>query len=66
MKKANERSIKLADGFYIEVRNRGSVEKGIKIRTENKQEMEGSIRQYERSRKEVIILGEYKNESWHK
>jgi len=57
-------SIKMMDGFYIEVRNRGSNEKGIKIRSESKLDMEDNIRQYERSRKHVIVLGEYKNELW--
>jgi type IV secretory pathway ATPase VirB11/archaellum biosynthesis ATPase len=54
----------MMDGFYIEVRNRGSNEKGIKIRSESKIDMEDNIRQYERSRKHVIVLGEYKNELW--
>lgn len=57
-------SIKMMDGFYIEVRNRGSNEKGIKIRSESKLAMEDNIRQYERSRKHVIVLGEYKDELW--
>ena len=58
------RPAKLMDGFYIEVRNKGSKEKGVKIRSENRAAMEGIIRQYEKNRKEVVILGEYKNETW--
>jgi hypothetical protein len=55
---------KMMDGFYIEVRNRGSNESGIKIRSESKLDMENNVRQYEKGRKEVIVLGEYKNEVW--
>jgi len=58
------RPAKLMDGFYIEVRNKGSKEKGVKIRSENRAAMEGTIRQYEKNKKEVVILGEYKNETW--
>ncbi len=49
----------LRDGFYIEVRNRGS-KTGIKIRRDNKKQMEFAIKGYERL-KDVIVLGEYKN-----
>ena len=55
---------KMMDGFYIEVRNRGSNERGIKIRSETKLAMEDNIRQYQKGYKEVIVLGEYKNEVW--
>jgi len=55
---------KLMDGFYIEVRNKGSVSKGIKIRSTNKDQMEMTIKQYKNSGKEVIVLGEYKDEVW--
>jgi len=55
---------KLMDGFYIEVRNKGSVSKGIKIRSTNKEAMEVTIKQYKNSGKEVIVLGEYKDEVW--
>ena len=58
------RPAKLMDGFYIEVRNKGSVSKGIKIRSTNKEAMEVTIKQYKNSGKEVIILGEYKDEVW--
>jgi len=49
----------LRDGFYIEVRNRGS-KTGIKIRRDNKKQMEFAIKEYERL-KDVIVLGEYKD-----
>ena len=58
------RPAKLMDGFYIEVRNRGSKDKGVKIRSINKAEMEDTVKQYERKRKEVTILGEHKNDVW--
>jgi len=51
--------IKLKDGFYIEVRNKGS-RSGIKIRREDKATMIKAAKEYERS-KDVIILGESKN-----
>ncbi|WP_347925656.1 hypothetical protein [Pontimicrobium sp. SW4] len=49
----------LRDGFYIEIRNRGS-KTGIKIRRDNEKQMEFAIKEYEKS-KDVIVLGEYKN-----
>ena len=49
----------LRDGFYIEIRNRGS-KTGIKIRRDNIQQMEFAIKEYEKT-KDVIVLGEYKN-----
>ena len=52
------------DGFYIEVRNRGSRDRAVKIRSENKLAMEGTAVQYKRFNKEVTVLGEYKNEIW--
>jgi hypothetical protein len=58
------RPAKLMDGFYIEVRNRGSISKGIKIRSTNVEAMKMAIDQYKRSGKEVIVLGQYKNEVW--
>ena len=45
----------LRDGFYIEVRNRGS-KTGIKIRRDNKKQMEFAIKEYERT-KDIIVLG---------
>ncbi|MBE9489531.1 MAG: hypothetical protein IMY67_04500 [Bacteroidetes bacterium] len=49
----------LRDGFYIEIRNKGS-RTGIKIRRDNKQQMLFAIKEYEKN-KEVIVLGEFKN-----
>ena len=54
---------KLMDGFYIEVRNKGSKEKGIKIRCKSKIEMENTVKEYSRN-KDVVVLGEYKDEKW--
>ncbi|MCO6499063.1 MAG: hypothetical protein J5I47_01655 [Vicingus serpentipes] len=50
---------KLRDGFYIEVRNKGS-RSGIKIRRDTKDAMLLAIEEYERV-KDVIVLGEFKN-----
>jgi hypothetical protein len=52
------RPVQLRNGFYIEVRNKG-VKNGMKIRSENKKDMEDSAALYA-SYKDVIILGEYK------
>lgn len=49
----------LRDGFYIEVRNKGS-KNGIRLRRESQKAMEAAIKEYERV-KDVIVLGEYKN-----
>ena len=57
------RQIKLMDGFYIEVRNKGSRDKGVKIRSASKEAMMAIAKQYEKN-KDVAILGEYKNEEW--
>ncbi len=50
---------KLRDGFYIEIRNKGS-KTGIKIRRDNKEQMLYAIKEYERI-KDVIVLGEFRN-----
>lgn len=50
---------KLRDGFYIEIRNKGS-KTGIKIRRDNKEQMLFAIKEYERI-KDVIVLGEFRN-----
>ena len=55
---------KLMDGFYIEIRNKGSREKGVKVRSTTREMMETMIKQYERSNKEVIVLGEHKDSEW--
>ena len=57
------RPAKLMDGFYIEVRNRGSNAKGIRIRCETKQAMDVAAADYSKN-KEVIVLGEYKDDTW--
>ena len=53
------RPTKLKDGFYIEIRNKGS-RSGVKLYNATEMQMERSIKMYERS-KEVIILGECVN-----
>lgn len=53
------RPVKLKDGFYIEVKNKGA-SSGIKIRRETKAEMLRSAEDYKRI-KDVSILGECKN-----
>jgi len=53
---------KLKDGWYIEVRNKGS-KTGIKIRKESFDEMTIAVEDYKRT-KEVIVLGESKDGSW--
>jgi len=50
---------KLKDGFYIEIRNKGS-KTGIKIRRDTKKEMLSAIKEYEKI-KDVIVLGEFKD-----
>ena len=56
--------IKFMDGFYVEVRNKGSLSKGVIIRSPSREAMELTIKQYERSNKDVIVLGEHKNFEW--
>ncbi len=49
------------DGFYIEVRNRGTdAGSGIKLRKETKEEMLAAVEEYCKT-KLVVIMGEYKN-----
>mgnify|MGYP000957528125 CR=1 FL=1 len=50
---------KLRDGFYIEVRTKGS-KSGIKLRSDTLEEMKQAAIQYGKT-KEVTVLGEYKN-----
>ena len=55
------RPVVFRDGFYIEVRNRGTDPgSGIKLRKDTKEEMLASAEEY-RKTKLVIILGEYKD-----
>lgn len=46
----------LRDGFYIEIRNRGS-KAGVKIRRDTKEQMLRAIKEYEQS-KDVVVIGE--------
>jgi hypothetical protein len=55
--------VRLKDGFYIEVRNKGSKTGGVKIRRDNKAQLEQTIKDYERT-KDVIVLGESRNGKW--
>ncbi|MBL4668996.1 MAG: hypothetical protein JKY30_07000 [Flavobacteriales bacterium] len=50
---------KLKDGYYLEIRNKGS-KSGIKIMRETEKAMNIAIREYEKV-KDVVILGEFKN-----
>lgn len=45
--------------------NKGQKERGIKIRSKTKAEMEDAAKRYANS-KDVVILGEYRNDSWVK
>jgi len=62
MGRPSTREKKLKDGFYIEVRNKGS-KTGIKLRRETQEEMEQTVIDYERS-KDIVVLGESKNGKW--
>jgi hypothetical protein len=53
---------RLKDGFYIEVRNKGA-NSGMKIRADTKEAMMIAAEGYAKN-KEVIILGEHKNDKW--
>jgi hypothetical protein len=50
---------KLKDGFYLEIRNKGS-KSGIKIRRDDEKSMQIAVKDYDRV-KDVVILGEFKN-----
>jgi len=50
---------KLKDGFYLEIRNKGS-KSGIKIMRETEKAMNIATREYEKV-KDVVILGEFIN-----
>lgn len=52
----------LRDGWYIEVRNRGS-HSGIKIRRDTEEEMKQAVEDYQRT-KEVVVLGESIKGKW--
>jgi len=53
----------LMDGFYIEVRNKRSSDKGVRLRSETEEAMQANIRLYSKT-KDIIVLGEYKNRKW--
>ena len=53
---------KLKDGFYIDIANKGA-NTGIKIRRDTREEMVKAAKEYEKT-KRVIILGESKNGKW--
>lgn len=57
------RPTRLKDGFYIEVRNSGQT--GIRLRRDTKEQMLQAAKQYSKT-KEVVILGEVKNDKWLK
>ena len=52
---------RLRDGFYIEVRNSGS--QGIRIRRDTREQMLLAPEDYSRT-KDVVILGEMKDDKW--
>jgi hypothetical protein len=52
---------RLKDGFYIEVKNAGSG--AVFIRRDTKEQMIIAAEEYRRS-KNVIVLGEHKNDKW--
>lgn len=62
MARPRTKPVKFKDGFYIEVRNKGS-KTGIKIRKENKDQMLQAAKDLE-GIKDVIIFGESKNGKW--
>lgn len=51
--------IKLKDGYYIEIRNKGA-NSGIKLFSSTEDQMQRTIKIYERT-KDVVILGQSKN-----
>ena len=56
------RPAELKDGFYIELRTKGS-NSPVKIRRESMEEVEVAMEQYQRS-KTVTYLGQVKNGLW--
>lgn len=50
---------KLKDGFYLEIRNKGS-KSGIKIMRETEKAMLIAVKEYDKV-KDVVILGEFIN-----
>ena len=62
MARPRTKPVKFKNGFYIEVRNKGS-KTGIKLRKETKEEMRQAAKDLE-GIKDVIIYGESKNGKW--
>jgi len=58
------RQTKFMDGFYVEIRNKGSHSKGVIVRSTSEDAMKTLVQQYERNNKEVIVLGEHKDFEW--
>jgi hypothetical protein len=56
------KKVGLKEGFYIEVKNKGS-QSGIKLRKENMMQVEMAIKQYEKI-KIVQYVGQVKNGKW--
>jgi hypothetical protein len=56
------KKVALKEGFYIEVKNKGS-QSGIKLRKENMMQVEMAIKQYEKI-KLVQYVGQVKNGKW--
>lgn len=57
------KELHLMNGFYIEVRNKGSKDKGVRIRSSDKISMKEAAKSYALT-KDVTILGEYRDEGW--
>lgn len=53
---------RLKDGFYIEIKNPGSGT--IIIRRDTQEQLDIAIQEYSKT-KEVIVLGEMKDDKWY-
>ena len=53
---------KLKDGLYVDIANKGA-NSGIKIRRDTHEEMMAAVKEYEKT-KRIIILGESRNGKW--
>lgn len=56
--------IHFGNGFYIEVRDKGKVKGGVRIKCEDKADMMKRVQMYERNNKSVGILGEMRDGVW--
>lgn len=54
--------VELKEGYYLELRNKNS-STSVKLRRENRTQLEMAIKQYEKS-KEVTYLGHLKDGKW--